>query len=352
LTSANDAATVKIGFVQNAQRPIEGDSRYVMSTSHSSRSTSRREFLKHGVVGGVALATAGMPAPSVHAVPRSDEPKPAAKSPWRIGCYTRPWDKHDYRVALDGIADAGFRYVGLMTTRSKTRLVISTATTPEEAQKVGDEARKRGLKIASVYGGGIPVAKSLEDGIAGLRRLIDNSAAARAESLLMGGIGDAKLYDRYYAAIRECAGYAREKKVAIVVKPHGGTNATGPQCRKAVELVKHANFRLWYDPGNIYYYSDGKLDPVADAATVDGIVTGMCIKDYRHPKNVLVTPGDGQVDFPRVLARLRRGGFKGGPLVIETLAPGDLKKLAVEARKARGLVESLVAASEERRSTR
>lgn len=37
-----------------------------------------------------------------------------------IGCYTRPWDQHDYRVALDGIAEAGFKYAGIMTAKVKT----------------------------------------------------------------------------------------------------------------------------------------------------------------------------------------------------------------------------------------
>ena len=37
---------------------------------------------------------------------------PGAGEPYRIGCYTRPWDKYDYRVALDAIAEAGFKYVG------------------------------------------------------------------------------------------------------------------------------------------------------------------------------------------------------------------------------------------------
>ena len=62
----------------------------------------------------------------------------AARKPpaprWQIGCYTRPWDRYDYRTALDAIAKAGFRYAGLMTTKSKTRLVISTATIPPSAR--------------------------------------------------------------------------------------------------------------------------------------------------------------------------------------------------------------------------
>ncbi|MHC4546476.1 MAG: sugar phosphate isomerase/epimerase family protein, partial [Planctomycetota bacterium] len=257
--------------------------------------------------------------------------------PWQIGCYTRPWGQHDYRVALDAIAEAGFKYAGLMTTKSKTGLVISASTTLEEAERIGEEVKKRGLAVPSVYGGGIPVEKSLKAGIEGLKKLIDNCTACG----VMGGTGNEKLYKTYYKAIAECCNYAAEKGIGISVKPHGGLNATGPQCRKTVEMVGHRNFRIWYDPGNILYYSNGELDPVADAATVDGLVVGMCIKDYRHPKDVLVTPGTGKVNFPAVLARLKKGGFTRGPLVVECLERGDLKQTLAEAKKARRFLEEL-----------
>jgi sugar phosphate isomerase/epimerase len=244
-------------------------------------------------------------------------------------------------VALDAIAEAGFKYAGLMTTRSKTGLVISISTTLEEAERIGEEAEKRGLGVLSVYGGDIPVAKSLGAGIEGLKKLIDNCAACDAKNLLMGGTGDEKLYKMYYKAIAECCDYAAEKGVGISIKPHGGLNATGPQCRKTIEMVGHRNFRIWYDPGNIFFYSNGELDPVDDAATVDGLVVGMCVKDYRHPKNVSVTPGTGQVDFPAVLARLRKGGFTQGPLVVECLDQGDAEQTLAQARKARTFLEGL-----------
>jgi len=144
--------------------------------------------------------------------------------------------------------------------------------------------------VPSVYGGGIPVATSLEAGIEGLRRLIDNCAACGAANLLMGGIGNQDLYDRYYKAIAETCAYAAEKGVGISVKPHGGLNATG----------------------------------------------------YVHPKNVAVTPGDGQVDFPAVMKQLKAGGFTSGALVIECLKPGNEKHLLAEARRARRFVEELV----------
>ncbi len=122
---------------------------------------------------------------------------------------------------------------------------------------------------------------------------------------MLGGTGNPKLYDLYYDTIRDCCDYAAERGIALTIKPHGGLNATGPQCRKAIEKVGHPNFSLWYDPGNILYYSDGKLDPVEDAVSVAGLVReGMCIKDFvmtdengRLKKDVWVTPGQGARGF-------------------------------------------------------
>ncbi len=298
---------------------------------------SRRDFLDRTLKLGAAGLAASCTAASIEtalAGERDDR--------WQIGCYTRPWANYDYRVALDAIAEAGFKYAGLMTTKSeKSNLIISVDTSLEEAQRVGREVKKRGLKVPSIYGGGIPVAKSLKAGIEGMKKLIDNCAACGAKNLLMGGTGNEKLFKLYYKAIAECCDYAQEKGLGISIKPHGGLNATGQQCRKTIEMVGHRNFGIWYDPGNIYYYSDGKLDPVDDAPTVDGLVVGMCIKDYRHPKNVAITPGTGQVDFPAVLARLKKGGFTHGALVIECLDPGDAEQTIVQARKTRLFLERL-----------
>ncbi len=298
---------------------------------------SRRSFLGRTL----KLSAAGLAASCTSTSCATSPREATIDGPWQIGCYTRPWAQYDYRVALDAIAEAGFKYAGLMTTKSKTRTVISISTTLEEAERVGEEVKKRGLTVPSVWGGGIPVAKSLKAGIEGLKKLIDNCAACGAKNLLMGGVSKEELHKVYYKAIAECCDYAAEKGIGISVKPHGGLNATGPQCRKTIEMVGHRNFRIWYDPGNIFYYSNGELDPVIDAATVDGLVVGMCIKDYKHPKNVAVTPGTGQVDFPAVLARLKKGGFTHGPLVVECLDPGDLKQTLAEARKARRFLEEI-----------
>lgn len=300
----------------------------------SSSSISRREFVRQTLLTGAAACAAAQTI-GCRALSPSREPR------WQIGCYTRPWDQFDYRTALDGIAEAGFKYAGLMTAKGKSWVIITTDTSLDEAAEIGGEVRRRGLTLRSLYAGDFPVAKSVDAGIKGLRRLIDNCAACGAPNLMLGGVGDAKLYDDYFTVVRECCDYAAAKSIGLSMKPHGGLNATGAQCRQAVERVGHRSFRIWYDPGNILYYSDGAFDPVADAASVDGLVVGVSVKDYRHPKDVMVTPGTGQVNFTGVFERLKQGGFTRGPLIVECLTRGTAAQITAEAKKARLFLEEL-----------
>lgn len=292
--------------------------------------STRREFLRTAA----ALSLVGLAWP---------QPASAAGPSFQLGCYTRPWDQFEYRVALDGIAEAGFKHAGLMTAKGRSWVMITVDSKPEEVAAVAEEVKKRGLKTLSNYGGDFPVAKSVEAGIAGLKTLIDHCAICACPNLLLGGTVEEKLSGSYYKVVAECCDYAASKGVGLSVKPHGGTNATGPQCRRIIEQVGHKSFRLWYDPGNIFYYSDGKLDPVADSATVDGLVVGMSVKDFKPPKEVQVTPGTGQVNFSAVLANLKKGGFTSGPLLVECLERGDAAKVTAEARKARAFLEKLLA---------
>jgi sugar phosphate isomerase/epimerase len=294
-------------------------------------SFSRRDFLSTATTLGLGAACF----PTLAAEARR-------KDEWQIGCYTRPFDQHDYRTALDSIAEAGFKYCGIMTAKGKSWVVVNVDTSTEEAEQIGEEIRNRGLKVVSLYGGDFPVSKSVDAGIEGLRRLIDHSGTIGCPNLMLGGTTDAALQEAYYQVVRECCPYAASKRIGLSIKPHGGTNATGPECRRIIQSVGAPNFRIWYDPGNIFYYSDGKLDPVDDCPSVDGLVAGVSMKDFLPPKEVLVTPGTGRVNFQKVIEKLWRGGFKKGPLVIECLARGELSQVIGEAKQARRFVEGLI----------
>jgi sugar phosphate isomerase/epimerase len=259
---------------------------------------------------------------------------------YQIGCFTRPWNKYDYRVAFDCIAETGYKYVGLMT--HDKGLLMTPDTTPEMATEIREEAKKRGLIIAGAYGQNFDVKNSIDEGITGLQRLIDSCSIAGCPDVMLGGIFSPELDEPYYKVIAECCDYAAEKGVRLNIKPHGNTITTGLQCRQRIEQINHENFRLWYDPGNIFWYTKGELDPVDDVADVKGLVVGMCIKDFRRPNIINITPGTGDVDFPKVLTSLRAGGFTRGPLLVEAIATGELDYTNAEAVKTREFLEDLI----------
>ena len=83
---------------------------------------SRRDFLDRSL----RLGAAGLAASCTSCS------NPAAKKAadrWQIGCYTRPWAKYDYRVALDAIAEAGLspEDIGLIVSHAMGDPVIDLA---------------------------------------------------------------------------------------------------------------------------------------------------------------------------------------------------------------------------------
>ncbi|NLB92056.1 MAG: sugar phosphate isomerase/epimerase [Bacteroidales bacterium] len=291
------------------------------------KNLSRREFIKKSTIGGVVLAS------GTGALVNA-----CSSSKWKIGAYTRVWGNRNYLEALDGMVEAGYKYVGL-STHEKGR-VVDRNSDPEFAVQVGEEIKKRGLTLVTNSGGEHDVSNSLEEGIAGLKRLIDNSALCGAPVIQINAIHDPVRMEPFYKAISECCDYAAEKGVLITLKPHG---QVGAFCLEQVKKVNHKNFKLWYDPGNVFHASFGETDPLDDAVGLGGYVVGMAVKDFRLPRDVNVTPGTGMVDFPKLLALLGQEGFTSGALVVELVSQGDLAHLTAEAIKARKFLESITA---------
>jgi sugar phosphate isomerase/epimerase len=299
---------------------------------------SRRHFFSRSAAIGAMLA-GGVSLPQPWAQTASAQQ--TSENPWQIGCYTRPWGAYDYRVALDGIAEAGFRYVGLMTANTPSHLILSATDSLEYAAQVADEVKQRRLEILSLFAGD-PAEQEREKAAAHIRHGVDLCVAIGSPMLLLCGTENPKCFGAYVQAMGDVCDYAAEKRIQMTLKPHGLFNGNGPQLRRIVECIHHKSLSVWYDAGNVYYYSAGKLNPVEDAATVDGLVSGWSIKDYTPPATVDVAIGAGLVDFAGVFARLKLGGFQKGPLIVETLSPGNPAELLAEAKKARVFLEDLI----------
>ena len=297
---------------------------------------NRRQFLHSTAL----AATAGALLP-LNTLPAADKAKGVR---WPVGCMTRPWlegkKKWDCDTAFDGIKAAGYKLVGLLR-GGDTDPLIGAAATPEYLAQLKQRIAARGLK-ANMGALRIKTDLPLADQIKDARQQIDNGKTLGLEFLLTFGAGNPKQYEDYYKLMQDAAPYAQERGLKVVLKPHGGASGAAEEISRCLDKVKHPNFKVWFDAGNIIYYT-GK-DPVEQLKPIAHQVTGLCAKDCdKKGGTVLLEFGTGKVDFRALFAEMKQAGFN-GPLLVECCAPGDTpESVAANARKNREYLENLLA---------
>src|SRR5438105_2264562 len=269
-----------------------------------------------------------------------DTPAATAGVKWAIGCFNRPWVKWGFDAALDGIKAAGYHLTGLLTT-TKGEAFIGSDATPEYLSQLKQRIAARGLRAnmgALRTRHNIP----LEDSIRDARQQIDNAHFLALDYVLSFGVDAPAQYEHYYRVMADAAAYAQERGIKLVMKPHGGSSGAAEEILRCIEQVKHPNFKIWYDAGNIIYYT-GK-DPVAELAPIARYITGFCAKDCGEPKGeVMIQFGAGKVDFKAVFGKLKAAGFN-GPVMVECCALGETPEVVTaNARANRVFLEKLFA---------
>ena len=259
-----------------------------------------------------------------------------------LGATTRPWNAFSYATACECIAAAGYSDVAVFS--NEGAIPVTSATSTEDARAVAEITRRAGL-VPSMLLSGVRLDLPVEEAAADYCRLIDAAAALGTRWLMDCGTEDPSTYDRYREVMRQCAPYGEAKGVALNMKPHGGIALTGRMMAETVEQVGHPNFTVCYDPGNIIYYTKGELRPEVEVRDVARHVTTCIIKDCLvtdGTPDVLILPGEGQVDFRAVLSALVEAGFA-GPLYVECLGGDALENINDRARRTHGFVSEIVA---------
>jgi sugar phosphate isomerase/epimerase len=291
---------------------------------------SRRDFVRDGAL----LAAGAMALRSPAAL--LAERRPA----WPVGCFNRPWTQWSFGETLAAIKSAGYTSMGLLTPTDQDPF-IGDGATPEYLESLKKAIAASGLR--AVMGSlrsrhDVPLAETF----ASLHTQIDHAAFLGLESVITFGTDHEDQVEHYLASMADAAAYGQEKKVKVVMKPHGGSSGAAEQIVASMKKVNHPNFRIWYDAGNIIYYT-GK-DPVAELEPIVEYVTGFCAKDCAAPRSeVMIQFGTGKVDFKGVFEVLNRAGFD-GPIMVECCAIGDTPQAtAANARANREFLEKILA---------
>ena len=233
-----------------------------------------------------------------------------------IGCTTRPYGSLTFTEACEHIAAAGYTDVAVFA--NDGQVPVQADSTDAEIAETRKAASAAGL-TPSMLIGSTKLNLGLEAAVDDYKRLINNAAALGTKWLLDCGTGNEAHYADYFELMRQAAPHAAKMGVNITMKPHGGISLTVQDLIDADAEVNHPAFGICYDPGNIIYYTKGDLRPETDVAIAAPKVSTTIIKDCvveDGVPDVMVTPGEGLVDFETVLSGLVSGGFE-GPLYVE-----------------------------------
>ena len=295
---------------------------------------NRRNFLCAATVGATSLGTLSFSS-------AFGAEKPASTVQWPIGCFNRPWTKWSYDDALDGIAAAGYKLTGFLTGQRGEAFTSSSAT-PEYLSNLKKRIAQRGLEANMTVVRFKPEA-SLADNIADLRKQIENAARLDLKYMLTFGVDQPAHYDNFYRLMTDAAAQSEKHNLRLVLKPHGGGSGASEEILRCLEKVAHSNFKIWYDAGNIIYYT-GK-DPLAELEPIAKHVTGFCAKDCAAPKGEVMSQfGTGKVDFKGVFAKLKSVGYN-GPIMVEGVQVGaTADETTAHARANREFLEKILAA--------
>lgn len=337
-------------------------------------SRTRREF----ITAASAAAAAAVWVPSIASARQRSGATPARV---RIGCHTRPFttfrasqpDNPDY--ILDAIKAAGFKYADMISAAPAGGRAAAAAggrgavpagrgapPTAEAIAALKQKLAQRGLESNIANFPTAPRGTPIADAIANARRLIETAHALGQRFALNLGIEEEERWVDWCKVLTEASAFGKERGVRVVVKHHHGLNNTSMDLLGWIKQVNHPNFGVFFDPGNVVYYT-GK-DPVKQLDIIGPHVSGVVAKDCSAPHfmeravgdppfgskvagagnpEVMIQFGSGKVDFPAFFSKLKSFRFSGPVMVEGTEVGATLEQTIANARANREFLEKILA---------
>ena len=258
-----------------------------------------------------------------------------------LGSTTRPYNQLTFAEACQRIAAAGYSDVAVFA--HNREMPVDSGSSADEVAATRQAAADSGLNPSMVLGR-THLELGLEAATDDYKRLIDNAAALGCRWILELGTGKEEHYGDYPRLMSAVADHAQTAGIGISLKPHGGISLTARELIDLHDQIDHPAFRISYDPGNIIYYTKGAVRPEDEVEQIASRTSTLIIKDCAldgDKADVMVTAGDGLVDFSFAIGTLRAGGFR-GPMYVECVGSTEPDEVDTDLKRTHAYIAALI----------
>ena len=260
----------------------------------------------------------------------------------RISGHTMGTPEYTLDEAIELFAKIGLDGIEIIVQTDGYPCAIPFAASDEEVLKVGEKVKAAGLKVAGLtpY---LNLFNSLDEAerrkeCEDLKRVIDMAKLLDTHSIrIYGGKfvdgetdEDGKKLAALVKSMRECGDYAQQNGVVLSLENHFGTMTTSAhETMRIINAIDHPAVGVLYDQANIAFFPAEEYEEAIELQK--GKIFFVHCKDlvYRggtpqKPKFNMVShineedrtvhsriPGDGILDWPGILKRLKEIGYDG-----------------------------------------
>jgi sugar phosphate isomerase/epimerase len=264
----------------------------------------------------------------------------------RLGIFAKTFPGSAPGPVLAAVAGAG--YAATQFNLACAGLASMPDAVPEAAiAAIRDAATASGVELAALSGTYNMIHPDPARRAAGLVSLRVVIAAARALDIPMVTLctgtrdpedqwrhhPDNTLPDAWTDLCREmeqALGFAEAEGVDLGIEPEAANVvASAADARRLIDDMGSARLRVVLDPANLFEHGTAAEVRAVVAAAIDALADdlGMAHAKDRHADGRIATAGQGVVDFPDFVARLRAAGFD-GPLVTHGLSAAEAPGVA------------------------
>jgi L-ribulose-5-phosphate 3-epimerase len=198
---------------------------------------------------------------------------------------------------------------------------VNTYDDLEQARRVNDLARERGLEIHSVMASGHwqwplsdPDEETRQKGLANIRQSVETALVCGADTVLVvpavvkEDSDYTVVWDTALKSMRELAGYAQERGVVLAVENVWNKFLLTPrEMVQFIEAVGSPAVAAYFDTGNIMAYGF----PQVWIRALKGRLQRVHVKDFHSGTMQFRMLLQGSVNFPAVRTALQAVGYDG-----------------------------------------